>query len=131
MTTSPATFATYQKQQGTSLAEFERSQIESDAFTLPTSAANGVWVDKSRCSAMAIRVSGACTLTFFGCTKKAMQDANNAPTLVACIDKTGTAMSITVASAGIVECPPGLFAMPIVAPISDTGSITATIILAK
>ena len=111
----------------------EREQVEFDSFVLPTSSANGVFVDKSKFSAMAIHVDGAGggTITFWGCTKTARDAANGAPTLVQLYDKTGAAITLTVGGAGIYNVNPEIFGVPCVAPVINSGTVNAVIVLTK
>lgn len=114
---------------------FERTSQEADAITLPTSSANAVLFDMRRFSVMAIDVDGAGgnTITFYGCTRTAYEAARASgamPTVKALRDKTGAAITLDITSgSGIYEINPAIFGVPFVAPVINSGSVTATVIL--
>lgn len=116
-------------------SDFARTQVESELFAVPTSAASAKFFDKSQFSALALYVSGAGggTITFYGCTKTAMRASTggNTPTALPLKDKTNTAITLTITEESIINLNAELFTMPYVAIVINSGSINAILIATK
>ncbi len=115
---------------GTSNANsnFARGGIESDSFTLPTSAANAKGFDFRGFSGGSIEVAGACTIQWYR-NMNAAHQAGTTP--IAARDSEGALIpDLVFAGAGEAELPISLFGKPWIYPISNN-AVAATVFLKK
>lgn len=97
-----------------------RGTSSCDSFTLPTSASNAKVFKFSSYTAGMIYVSGACTITWYAAV-------SDTATVAAAYDDASTPAALTQspAGAGWYVIPAKLFSAAAIAPVSNTGSITA------
>lgn len=127
MAQSVGTLATsFPTSHGNSQDVISRGVAVSSSFTLPTSSANAVVFKFAPYSGGMIKVSGACTITWY-------VGSSDTDTVAAAYDDASTPAALTQAPAGSgwYAIPAKLFAAGAIAPVSNTGSITATIVLKK
>lgn len=128
-------FVSFASERSVQETNFSREQVETASFVLPTSANDAKFIDKRKFSGAAIYVDGAGggTITFYGCTRAAMlaSTGGNTPTAVALKKADGSALTLTIDGTGIYEIDPAVFSVPYIAPVINSGSVNAVVVLTK
>lgn len=105
-------------------SDFQRSASYTDSFVLPTSADNAIVFGFAGFSGGRLIVDGPCTINWYETHKPDVA-------VVRSYDRSGTAISTTVAAAGGVEIPPSLFGCAFVAPVISSGTVNGILVLKK
>ena len=109
---------------------FARATTELVPFVIPSTAASAVLIDFRGFSGGSIEVDGACTITWYACSRT---NALALATPTAAFDGSPTPVAVTqvLASAGVYELPVTLFGKPVIAPLVSAGTPPNAIVTLK
>jgi hypothetical protein len=111
-------------------SSFARGTTEFASITLPATAADAICFDFRGFSGGSIKLSGACTITWYGDTCSSRKALG---TPVAAYDGSIPPVAIVqvIGAAGIYDLPPGLFGKAIIAPVASSGTPPTAVITLK